>query len=534
MGYNIDKEMFGFPDDQRLEKSIEQLLVHSKNKNKFRKAPFLTSVGGTDSSDYTNKGIKRSRFAQTTFHRTIFKNSAAAGSNFTHCKFHNCEIINANFQECTFIHCNIQKNTINNPIAHSNFNRSLFSNDFDISDSNFQHSIFRQTAFIDGTMRNITFYSSTLEDTIFSNVIMDTIRFSDLNIDYSVFNNVKMNDVILPFSQICFSFGLLTYLMETNDKVYVTSVQNSNGYITKEEFLSLLPYFETYYLGTNDFFPLANIYLSLGRNEDAKNAILNGILFATNNCDFRLIKYLSKLIYTYSVFDFHQRKQIYDYINANISFQDMNPSLFYNYSTYKNEISSFLLNNNRAGIATSEIDILTNIFPDEPNKLGILLSTLENMIEQSKSDYGEHKIICRHNSAEEIIIIIQDIFQALQTVIPMIYSILIGIFILNEKRETYLKNKLERKNAAEFKQIEIEKARIELEREKMKLEKEKVDFASWQSDRNTSKNQIREDILRRNISDNNISISAISHITYGDIPPNAEKNICQFSHIKNF
>ncbi len=451
MRYDIDKAMFKFPDDNKLEISIEKLLVHSKNKNKFRKAPFLTSVGGKDSSDYTNKGIKRSRFSQKIFHEAIFKNSAAAGSNFTHCKFYNCEITNANFQECTFMHCNIQKNTINNPITHSNFNRSLFSNGFDISDLYFQHSIFRQTAFIDGTMRNITFYSSTLEDTIFSNVIMDTIRFSDLNIDYSVFNNIQMNDVILPFSQVCFSFGLLTYLMETDDKVYVASAQNSNGYISKEEFLSLLPYFETYYLGTNDFFPLANIYLSLGRYEDAKNAILNGILLATNNCDFRLIKYLSKLIYTYSVFDFHQRKQIYDYINANISFQNMNPSLLYNYNTYKNEISSFLLNNNRSGIATSEIDILTNIFPEESNKLGILLTTLENIIEQSKSDYGEHKIICRHNSAEEIIITIQDIYQALQTAIPMIYSILIGVFILDEKKGKLFNEQISKKKCCRIK-----------------------------------------------------------------------------------
>ncbi len=68
----------------------------------------------------------------------------------------------------------------------------------------------------------------------------------------------------------------------------------------------------------------------------------------------------------------------------------------------------------------------------------------------------------------------------------------------------------------------------------MILEKEKSDFATWQSEQNKSKNQIREEILRRNIADNNINISAISHITYGDIPPNAEKNICQFSHVRNY
>lgn len=533
MGYDLDKATPEYPDVQSLEQSIEKLLEHSKNKSKFLKNPFMTSVGGTDCSNYTNKSIKRSKFAQKEFYGTIFKNSAAAGSNFTRCKFDNCKFDNANFQECTFMHCNIQNNSKNSPITNSNFNRSLFSDNFNMSSVYFQHSIFRQTAFIDGTIQNTTFYSSTLEDTVFSNVVMDFVRFTDLNIDYSAFTNVHMDDVILPFSQICFSFGLLSYLLKTDDNVSVTSAKNDNGYISKEEFLALLPCFEIYYKGTNDFFPLANIYLSLGLYDKARNTILNGILLATTNCDFRQIKYLSKLIYMYAVFDFHQRKQIYDYINAHITFRDMNTSLLYNYNTYNNEISNFLLNNNRSGIATSEIDILTNIYPDESSKLGILLATLEEIIDYGKSDSGEHKILCRHNSAEEIVITIQDIYQSLQVIIPMLYSVLLGVLVLEEKWENHLTNKLERKNAAELKEIELEKARIELEREQIALEKEKVDFATWQIEQKNKKNQTKEQILRRNIVNNNIDISAISHITYGDIPPQADKKIYQFSCEKN-
>ena len=183
--------------------------------------------------------------------------------------------------------------------------------------------------------------------------------------------------------------------MTTKDKVYITSAKNNAGSISKDEFLSLLPDFEIYYLGTNDFFPLTNIYLSQERYSEAHKTLLSGILLATTNCEFRQIKYLCKLIYTYSVFNFHQRKKIYDYINEHISFKDMNPSLLYNYTTYKNEISSYLLTNNRPGIVTSEIDIVTNVYPDEANKLGILISVLEEIIGQKKSSNGEHSIVCR-------------------------------------------------------------------------------------------------------------------------------------------
>src|SRR5699024_6593242 len=233
-----------------------------------------------------------------------------------------------------------------------------------------------------------------------------------------------------------------------------------------------------------------------------QKALLSGILLATTNCDFRQIKYLCKLIYTYSVFSFHQRKRIYDYINEHISFNDMNPSLLYNYTTYKNEISSYLLTNNRSGIVTSEIDIVTNIFPYESKKLGILLSVLEEIIEQNKSQNGEHSIVCRHNSAEEIIVTIQDIYQSLNLTIPVIYSALIGIFILEDKWNKYLSNKLNRKNANELKNIELERARVALEREKLALKKEQADFEAWQLKQNKNEQKIRTEILRRNISEN--------------------------------
>lgn len=298
MEYHIGKANSNCVNDM-LDFSIEKLSEHAKNKNKFRKDPILTSTGGINSSDYTNKSLRRSQISQKTFYNTKFISSTAAGSTFMHCTFDNCTIKNANFQETAFWNNKFKNMDKGNPITNSNFNRSLFSDDFSISDVYFRHSIFRQTAFINGTLKNIVFYSSTLEDTIFSNVSMEKVRFNDLNVDYSVFDNIKADDVIFPFSQICFTFGLLPYLMTTKDNVFITSSQNNKGFIKPKEFLTLLPYFEQYYIKTNDFFPLANIYLSLGKYDEAKTVILNGILLATTIFDFRQIKYLSKLIYIY-------------------------------------------------------------------------------------------------------------------------------------------------------------------------------------------------------------------------------------------
>jgi uncharacterized protein YjbI with pentapeptide repeats len=221
-------------NERSMDSVVERLLQHCKNKDKFKKNANNIATGGEDHKDYTDKGIKRSRVSGKKYIESVFVNSAAAGSNFSCCVFDGCNIVNANFQECSFIHSSIINNSDYKPIVSSNFNESLFADEFEIENICFQHSVFYNTAFITGIIRNTTFYSCTLEGTTFSNVEFENVKFSDLNIDYAIFENVKMTNVILPFSQICYTFGLLSYLGTTSDEVYITSVSNKNGYISKE------------------------------------------------------------------------------------------------------------------------------------------------------------------------------------------------------------------------------------------------------------------------------------------------------------
>lgn len=530
MKYNIIKDSLNIQNNLQLENSIERLLKHCKNKNKFKKVPFLTSIGGVDNFDYSGKSIKRSKYLEKVFKETIFINSTAAGSSYSNCIFNNCRMENANFQECTFSCSNITNNSIENSIINCNFNNSLFVDGFCIEDTYFAHSVFQGTAFIDGVIKDTTFFSSTLQDTFFSNIYFENVCFSDLNIDYSFFNNIEMLNVILPFSQVCYTFGILPYLLNTKDKVYITSSSNSENKISIQEFLQLLPDFENYYMATNEFFPLANIYLATNEISNAKKAILNGILISITNCDFRQIKYLSKLIYTYSIFDFHQRKQIYDYINEHISFFNMNSELLYKYNAYINEINYYLLNNSCSNVVTCEIDIITDVYPEDSIKLGMLLSTIEQVIEQGKSKKGEHNILCRHNSAEEILITIHDIYQALETIVPTIYSVLLGIMILDEKWKNYKKYKVEEKKSSELKELELEEKRIDVALKRIAYEKEKADYIDWKNSKLLEKNYITNQILRKNITDNAITIKKVNHIMHGDIPPETDKKIIQYSH----
>lgn len=238
------------------------------------------------------------------------------------------------------------------------------------------------------------------------------------------------------------------------------------------------------------------------------------------------IKYLCKLIYSYPVFNYHERKSIYDFINTKISFSDTDARLQYNYSVYRDEINNYLLNNSKQDFLTSEIDITTNINFNDNVRLGNLLSTLEIAIENTKSSEGEHSISIRHNSNIEIAIFLQDIYQALTVIIPGIYSILLGIEILKEKRiaNKHSKHKLELEES--LKVLEIESKQVELDRNKIALQKEWVEL---QNQLALTLN-LDQETLRQNILNLDINIPEIHHITYGNIPPNANENIIQFSN----
>lgn len=531
MSYNLSENTIDY--------TIEVLLRHCKNKQKFKKDIHITATGGIDTQDYTNKGIRRSRVNGKKFMASIFKNSAAAGSNFYNCTFDKCQIINANFQECSFIKSNIINNLDNMSIVHSNFNESLFSDDFSLENICFEHSVFYNTAFIGGMFENITFYSCTLEGTVFSNVTMKNVEFSDLNIDYAVFENVTMQNVVLPFSQICYTFGLLSYLKNTTDEVYVTSASNKNGFISKREFLDLIPHFIKYYTETKDFFPLANIYFFIEENKNAKTAIISGILESIAEVDFRKIKYLCKLIYVYGVFNYHERKEIMNYIYSRISFHDMHPGLMYNYSVYKKEIESYLINNNCKGVVTSEINIITNIFPDDSKNLGTLLSTIEEVIELYRSPSEEHRIVCSHNSAEAFMLTLEEIFPYAITIVVNLYCVLMGYYKLKDKQIEMAIKENNLKVSQEKNNLEIENSRLDIEIKKQELNQLKLDteiksmeLQNAQQKQLEKQHQIRQNVLSRDINQSDIVITEMHHIIYGNIPARIDKDLIQHSYYK--
>lgn len=497
-----------------------QLSFHAKNPQKFSANPHGHMIYDKKTKlekDYTSKSLRRYHISNVIFSKSKFINSAAAGAKFLNCEFENCNIRQANFQNCDINHFSLSSNDKSSVIS-SNFNDSCIV-DFNIHNVNFKHCVFNGTLFCNGIFQDTILFSDTFENTVFDNVKFQRVTFSDLNIDYAEFHCIEMENTILPFSQIPYAFGLLDYLINTQDKVYITSASSPNKRITAQEYISLLEDFEIYYLNTKSYFPLANIYLCQGKTQLAYQAITDGMYKALSEHDYRVVKYLCKLISVSSFFEYGKRQNLYYEINEVMTKTIRNQIDQYRFFLQKPLIEYYLLRNNFVdNTATLELLIKTGYDYTEISKTNNIYEYLENLVSALETEKGSHKIEVTHHSSPTITVIVEDIYLVLIAITPLIYAALKGFLGLLHsyqdylsKREEYKEQKIlsEIQNEGELltneqKRIEIEKAKLEMEQLRLEMVlKEKA--ANLETDAKE---------MNRKIQENKIQIKSIKHAIF--------------------
>ena len=171
----------------------------------------------------------------------------------------------------------------------------------------------------DTKFNNSTWYALSVDLCLFNKTSFDKTVFRNMNFEFAIFQEIHMNNMKLPFPTIPYIFGGLKYLKETNDNVFVTSQQCLSEGLSKDEYLSLLDKLEIYYKNTNNYFPLANIYLSKDQIENSKSAIILGIERALMLHDLKLIENLTRLISFNSLFNMSERYDLLNYVVSKIS-----------------------------------------------------------------------------------------------------------------------------------------------------------------------------------------------------------------------
>lgn len=451
----------------------KNLMDNMTQKSFFREKQFIIYESETISEDFTNDNLRRSYYTGCELKKVNLSNVGMSGSVFINTSFLDCILNNTKLDFCEFDKCT-WKNQDNNQILYTNFNKSL------ILDSQFLDTKLKAVNFTDVILENVLFENCTwtslsLEGTIFNNTTLRDVKLKKLNFEFSYFKNITLDNVRLPFPTIPYIYNGLNYLINTKDNVCISSANNNERKISKEEYLNYLDDMIVFYTKTQNYFPLANIFIALGNYEKAYAAIILGIKFSMVHIrNFRLVYYFCKLLQLTKEFSTSQLSYAYDVIIKNSNLKGWRQQDSYNFSYYIDSIRNVLLNEKASNFLV--FTLYTNIKCNEFLKIATLYEIIETFlrkIEKVKHTKITHYIEIRHNSPHEFFIKFFSDPDILGVVLEGLQMVFMGVgklISIRKERQQQIKENEEEKRKQE--QIELDNAvkQAELEYYKVRTE----------------------------------------------------------------
>ena len=393
-------------------KQGKQLLIkhagHAANNN----SSFQKSYQANFSNNYSFLSLKRSRLLDCVCYHANFTASAFSGSTFQETLFRDCNFKNASVDFCLFYKCYLEAENEENGIINANLGNSSII-ESRISNLSILQSTVSNVLFEDTTFHKAKIEYSTLENSVFRNCRFEKMELRNLNLEYVEFINPSFDDVVLPYAQIPYIFGILLYLRDSNDSLWISST--SDNRISVDEYFSLLPSMIPYYLSEQEYFPVANIYIALNEYEKAFETIINGMKKAGYEKDFRMLKYFCKLAISSGWCNRSKIKQLYSFIYDINNFEPMIDYERHNYYMHLGEFRKILLFHNDT-LPTLHMHMHTNILPHETEKVSFLVHTLDQILDTVKNDDVISSVELHHESPYDLILIVIGAFIVLQTV----------------------------------------------------------------------------------------------------------------------
>lgn len=454
--------------EKEFQAATERILRHQQSVIKFGSSLSAAS-GAIFDGDYTLGRISHSYFSDCTFENASLIKVAGPGSIFSHVNFKKTDLSNSGFQNSTLTYCKYEDCNIKS----SNMSNCYMSNtnwiDCDLQGLNLSGSYLKGCSFCHNKSN-----PGNLGDCYLNKVHFEDHRLTNMNLEFSHFEKVTMKNVILPFSQMPYIFGGLTYLLNTNDFIRISSHVNDKDSISIGEYVEVLHDMIIFYSYKKEYFPLANILLALRYEKEAWQSVLAGIVTASNQKDFRMCKYFCELITSEGNFTDNQMQSLYQALINNAPVQALSEAQYYEYNRYIPEIRAMLLENpNKKPHGT--LMLSTNIMTTESEKLSNLLFCLDSLLHLQCCPLERPSIEITHNSPLSIIIhlcgnpiIILSVISLILTAISMVCKIyndiaqdIIATQNIIENSNKKRKNELENaKLYAELKHLELENEQL--------------------------------------------------------------------------
>ena len=350
--------------------------------------------------NFENVSLTHSRFHNCIFNKVNFRRAAVTGSIFEGCKFNECNFDDADFEFCEFRSCEINIRRIDGcSFNNSNFIKSI------LDDIDFIGCTFTGTFFNESEIKKVKIQFCTLEGACLRECNFVNLDWRELNLEYAEFEIPRMKNVVLPFFQIPYIFGILDYIANTADEVYIS--HGSDNMSVDDYFSYGIPFLIKEYQDKELYFPLSNIYLN-GRSRDCDKALeclSNEIYMLSMVRDFRNIKFCCKLISQCPTIDKRQLNKIYKIIvDTDMSF-NQNSAEMKSFTRNIGEIRNILFSRKKDPCLT--INILTNIGIENSFRFANLLNQFQKLAKPNHTGKILASFTLSYNSPLQIEVNIQ-------------------------------------------------------------------------------------------------------------------------------
>lgn len=385
---------------------LEPYMALTQNNNRR----FQSGIGLAISDSYDDVSLKRTSLYKSTVTNSSFVNSALTGSYFSETGFCDSVFDESNLQYCHFIHAVFNDVKIQSTnLSYSNF----FSTDF--KDTVFKGSTVSELLFDECSFENCIFTTSMLENAIFLRCTLKNVQFINTNVEFVEFNQCTLEDVIMPFQQLPYIYGVYNHVANGNIRA-----QAQNDCLTTEKYMDLQDALITYYISVNEYFPLTNLYLARKNLDAAYQCITLGLQSAIVSKNFRMLKFYCKLAVQGSIFSRQKLRELYSMINICAKNQELNVYEQRDFVYNSAEIRALLLDN-IYDFPTVQIDLQTNIDASESDKVIRFIEYIDHTIRSLCSKQTSH-IEYRHNSDANFIAFLSAHFDEILLVIVVLLS----------------------------------------------------------------------------------------------------------------
>jgi len=420
-------------NDRDLDNALNRICEHVENKDFYYRNAYATTKNFNITGNFKNKNLRRSYYVESNFNDCDITGVGLTDSIFKQTQFNSKALIdNANFESSYFFDCKFYSEK---PYQFVGFSKSNFYNTV-FNGIDFFNCKMSDILFQDSLFENCNFDNTSFDSSVFCNARFDNVSFKNLNLEYARFKNTHFNNTSLPFPTIPFIINGIVYLTSTSDKVFIKSAKH--GKLTKDEYLELLPYLKTYYVKTQNYFPLANIFIADRDLENTYNAIENGITQSIFLNNYRQLKNYCILADECNLFDIHAKKTLMDIINDNFKIcLKSNHSFYFPITQNFYDLQNTLLKSNNGSLIVS---FRTNISNNDYYTLSEFYKVIDKLVSIVGLE-SNYSINFSFNSNAEIIATISSLDTA---IIVALISAFTTLFIAGIKGIAHLPEVIER------------------------------------------------------------------------------------------